>query len=886
MNKKYISLILLLMLIITSFNTVYGADIGIYVYDAVDSYELQTKENLGKYFSSSDTKWQGACIADKYIVICAINSKDNGNIYVFDKNGTNIAPKCKVPVSNHHCNSITYDSKRSLLIVSTKEKQPMLFELNKSTGEIVKKDFTFKQTEKLSNGTISNPTTIAYDADTDSFVVLYSYASKFYIYSSTDFYNNNKSTDVKMYSCEKYSSSYYCQQATIYNSFLFYTINKQENGKLNTYIYVYDLLDNGVHVDTLIENKSTYEVEGATFDLENGSMYIFYINHNGDAYKKFALYKTNISGSRYTRFVATFNGNGGSKGKTIMKYGSKALGTLPTSTRKGYTFDGWYTKKDGGTKINSKTILSANTTFYAHWIPITYKITYDLDGGSGSNSETYSIESKDITLNKPTKTGYTFLGWTGSNGNKAQLNVTISKGSTGDKNYKANWKVNEPENNTETTPESFVATFNGNGGSNGKDIKKYGSEALGTLPTSTRKGYTFDGWYTKKDGGTKINSKTILSANTTFYAHWIPITYKITYDLDGGSASNSETYSIESKDITLNKPTKTGYTFLGWTGSNGNKAQLNVTISKGSTGDKNYKANWKVNEPENNTGTTHGGNTGGSTTENDKEDEEENINSYQIKVIKATGGKISPSTVRVEEGKNKTFKIVPNEGYIIDDVIVDGESVGSVEEYTFEKINKKHTITAVFVEEASALMESFGDVTTTDWYYDAVKYAVGNHLFNGISEKEFAPNAKMTRGMLVTVLYRLSESKFTEKSTFNDVPQNSYYSSAIAWANDLGIVNGVGNNNFAPDKAISREDVATIINRYITKNKIRIKVQNNVNKEYLDKEQISSYAFESVEQLKKYGLMTGKSGNYFEPKGLTTRAEVATILMRIANKKK
>jgi len=733
MNKKYISLILLLMLIITSFNTVYGADIGIYVYDAVDSYELQTKENLGKYFSSSDTKWQGACIADKYIVICAINSKDNGNIYVFDKNGTNIAPKCKVPVSNHHCNSITYDSKRSLLIVSTKEKQPMLFELNKSTGEIVKKDFTFKQTEKLSNGTISNPTTIAYDADTDSFVVLYSYASKFYIYSSTDFYNNNKSTDVKMYSCEKYSSSYYCQQATIYNSFLFYTINKQENGKLNTYIYVYDLLDNGVHVDTLIENKSTYEVEGATFDLENGSMYIFYINHNGDAYKKFALYKTNISGSRYTRFVATFNGNGGSKGKTIMKYGSKALGTLPTSTRKGYTFDGWYTKKDGGTKINSKTILSANTTFYAHWIPITYKITYDLDGGS---------------------------------------------------------------------------------------------------------------------------------------------------------ASNSETYSIESKDITLNKPTKTGYTFLGWTGSNGNKAQLNVTISKGSTGDKNYKANWKVNEPENNTGTTHGGNTGGSTTENDKEDEEENINSYQIKVIKATGGKISPSTVRVEEGKNKTFKIVPNEGYIIDDVIVDGESVGSVEEYTFEKINKKHTITAVFVEEASALMESFGDVTTTDWYYDAVKYAVGNHLFNGISEKEFAPNAKMTRGMLVTVLYRLSESKFTEKSTFNDVPQNSYYSSAIAWANDLGIVNGVGNNNFAPDKAISREDVATIINRYITKNKIRIKVQNNVNKEYLDKEQISSYAFESVEQLKKYGLMTGKSGNYFEPKGLTTRAEVATILMRIANKKK
>ncbi len=175
----------------------------------------------------------------------------------------------------------------------------------------------------------------------------------------------------------------------------------------------------------------------------------------------------------------------------------------------------------------------------------------------------------------------------------------------------------------------------------------------------------------------------------------------------------------------------------------------------------------------------------------------------------------------------------------------------------------------------------YNDVSPDDWYYDAVEYTVEKELFDGIIEENFEPNKNMTRGLLVTALYRLSGTETNKKATFDDVDEDAYYSNAIYWATKKGIVNGIGDNKFAPDREITREDLATIIERYMDKMKIKISNNKNAKTDFEDIDEISEYAKEHVETVAKKGLMQGKNDNYFDPKGKATRAEVATILMRL-----
>ncbi len=185
------------------------------------------------------------------------------------------------------------------------------------------------------------------------------------------------------------------------------------------------------------------------------------------------------------------------------------------------------------------------------------------------------------------------------------------------------------------------------------------------------------------------------------------------------------------------------------------------------------------------------------------------------------------------------------------------------------------------VEVEKKVEDIFDDIDKQDWYHDATQYVIDEKIFNGMSDTEFGPNIKITRGMLVTVLYRLSNSKTSKKSTFDDVDENAYYSNAIYWATNKEIVNGIGNNKFAPDEEITREDLATIIARYIDKMKVKISNNKNAKTDFEDIDEISEYAKEHVETVAKKGLMQGKNDNYFDPKGKATRAEVATILMKL-----
>jgi uncharacterized protein (TIGR02145 family)/uncharacterized repeat protein (TIGR02543 family) len=286
-------------------------------------------------------------------------------------------------------------------------------------------------------------------------------------------------------------------------------------------------------------------------------------------------------------YTVTFDANGGSVSPTSGITGDVwKLASLPVPARTGYTFGGWYTATTGGSAVTESYMFSANTTIYARWTGGTYNITYALNNATTtpSNPTGYTVETPSFTLNNPTRTGYTFAGWTGSNGTTAQTSVTVAKGTTGDLDYIANWTLN-----------TYTVTFNANSGSVTPASGVTGEGwKLSSLPTPTRNGYTFGGWYTAATGGSAVTESSTFSAHTTIYARWTLIDYKITYTPNGATTtpSNPASYTIETASFILNNPSRTCYTFTGWTGSNGTTQQTGVTIPQGSTGDKSYAANW------------------------------------------------------------------------------------------------------------------------------------------------------------------------------------------------------------------------------------------------------------------------------------------------------
>ena len=333
---------------------------------------------------------------------------------------------------------------------------------------------------------------------------------------------------------------------------------------------------------------------------------------------------------------------------------------LPTPVRTGYIFLGWTGE---GITEPQKTIeipqgSTGDRTYTANWQVIEYTIITLLEGGNaGSSGEYFYTVEQTVTLPTPTRTGYTFLGWTGEGITTPQPNVTIPKGSTGDKTYIENWELTEynitmdlnggsgqekvvytmtdedfelptpTRNGYEfvgwtgediTTPQTsvkipkgstgnkaytanwqvieYTITLDTNGGPVVSPIK-YTVEDLFTLPYILRPGYEFAGW-TLDGSGMLPFTPLIIYPGTTgdlhYKAEWRLAEYTITMDLNGGSGQEKMVYTITDEDFELPTPTRNGYEFVGWTGERITTPQTSVKIPKGSTGNKAYTANWKV----------------------------------------------------------------------------------------------------------------------------------------------------------------------------------------------------------------------------------------------------------------------------------------------------
>ena len=295
-----------------------------------------------------------------------------------------------------------------------------------------------------------------------------------------------------------------------------------------------------------------------------------------------------VSAKTYT---VTLNPNGGSVSPTTktVTYG-QAYGTLPTPTRKGYTFAGWWTAKDtGGKQVTASTVCYAtgNYTLYARWTVKTFTITLNPNGGSVSpTTKTVTYGQAYGTLPTPTRSGYTFDGWwTAKDSGGKKVTASTVCYASGNYTLYARWKAGQ----------TYTVTLNPNGGTCGTSTKTvtYG-QAYGTMPVPTRKGYTFAGWWTAKTGGKKVTASTICyaSGNYTLYARWTE-GYTMTFNPNGGTVSpTTKVVKYGQQYGSLPTPTRAGYTFAGWwTAKTGGKQVTASTVCYASAGYTLY-ARW------------------------------------------------------------------------------------------------------------------------------------------------------------------------------------------------------------------------------------------------------------------------------------------------------
>ncbi len=266
--------------------------------------------------------------------------------------------------------------------------------------------------------------------------------------------------------------------------------------------------------------------------------------------------------------------NGGSAVSAGPFYHADSFGK-PASSKTNYTLEGWYFDEGLTSKISDSYILTRNLTLYAKWVPTPYSIGYDLRGGAASNPASYTVENGAITLNNPTRNGYTFAGWTGTGLSSATMTVTIPAGSTGNRTYYANW-----------SPITYSISYNVNGGSSVSNPVSYTIESPAfTLSNPTMPGYAFVGWT-----GTGLQGNTIYvtipsgsTGNRAYTANWAPYVCTVNFDSQGGTPVAAMQRGLWGTLPTEPATSRYGYNFAGWFNGAGQRVSFPYTVTDNTT---------------------------------------------------------------------------------------------------------------------------------------------------------------------------------------------------------------------------------------------------------------------------------------------------------------
>lgn len=357
----------------------------------------------------------------------------------------------------------------------------------------------------------------------------------------------------------------------------------------------------------------------------------------------------------------------------------------------------------------------------------------------------------------------------------------------------------------------------------------------------------------------------------------------VTIDFNGGTnqSGDESTWKVVSKGDSISDPgtvTKSGYNFRGWTV--GNQFITFPYI----VNDVNVKivAQWSK-----------------------KSSSSSRYDGY-ITIINPKNGEVSVSDDWANEDEKITLTITPDKGYVVDKIeIVDDEGdkidAKKVEDkdnkYTFRMANCDVTVTVTFKEEGKTTEDTdkeedkddestettelnFTDVKESDWFFKGVEYVVDKGIMSGVSENEFAPSGKLTRAMLVQMLYNMeSRPACDAENAFMDVPVGQWYTDAVIWANDEKIVSGMGEGLFAPNMEITREQMVAMLYNYAKYKGYDVTASTDLSK-FADNASVSTWAQPAMQWAVAEGYISGMGDNQLAPQGTATRAEIASVIMR------
>lgn len=357
----------------------------------------------------------------------------------------------------------------------------------------------------------------------------------------------------------------------------------------------------------------------------------------------------------------------------------------------------------------------------------------------------------------------------------------------------------------------------------------------------------------------------------------------VSIDFNGGTnqSGDKSTYQVVSKGDSISDPgtvTKSGYTFRGWT-VGGQFISFPYTVN-----DTNVEivAQWSK-----------------------KSSSSSRYDGY-ITIINPKNGEVSVSDDWANEDEKITLTITPDKGYVVDKIeIVDleGDKIDAKKvddedgKYTFRMANCDVTVTVTFKEEGKTTEDTdkeedkddettettklnFTDVKETDWFFKGVEYVVDKGIMSGVSENEFAPSGKLTRAMLVQMLYNMeSRPACDAENAFMDVPVGQWYTDAVIWANDEKIVSGMGEGLFAPNMEITREQMVAMLYNYAKYKGYDVTASADLSA-FADTASVSTWAQPAMQWAVAEGYISGMGDSQLAPQGTATRAEIASVIMR------
>ena len=325
-------------------------------------------------------------------------------------------------------------------------------------------------------------------------------------------------------------------------------------------------------------------------------------------------------------------------------------------------------------------------------------------------------------------------------------------------------------------------------------------------------------------------------------------TFTVTFDSNGGSAVASQTVKEGEKAAKPANPTRDGYTFEDWFADEALKTAYDFNTPV--TSDITLYADWDRR--------SSGGGGGGGSSSTKK---------YIITVTCGEGGEITPdggsdNEVEVRKGNDQTFRISADNGYRISDVLVDGESVGNVDKYTFEDVDEDHKIEAIFTRRAADPSDS-----GTDRYLNTKDHV---QYMTGYPDGSFGPGQNMTRAEAAQMFYALLlDQNVPHTVSFSDVPADAWYAEAVNTLASLGMINGYPDGTFRPDAPITRAEFCVIALAFAYE-------PEDFDCDFRDVS-TSDWFYDYVAQATSYGWISGADRS-FRPNECITRAEVSVIV--------